>query len=758
MKNEMIKSSDIVHVASASDEDDDSIDLRGLLLTLWRGKWVIAVCILMALALSVLAVSQLEARYRATATVMFDPQRTNVIDDVVEAEEFAKDTLQNQIQILRSNNLIERVVDDLKLDRYAEFNPTLRVEEAGAFDRLRSIIGMPPEVRELLRNLGILSPPAPPVDAERTARNERLAVIQNVKNNLTMNPVAGSRVIEISFTSQKPERAARIANGVTEQYTTDQLQGKLEQARSATTWLSGRVQELEEVVNTSENRIEVLREKLSIEAGQSLEMTNQQLQALSGSLAVARTQLSQTESKGFRLAAALRANQDLGAVPEFRDSDLIANYRQQESALVSQELQLKTTVGEGHPRLVRLRAQIEEIRTNMQEEAKRVVTAVQIDVDSLKAQVNQLSQEVRALETKALGQSRDEIQLRQLEREAQANRSLYENLLGKLQETVAQESLQATDIRILSSAEPPTHAQSQRKKIIFAGSMILGSMLGVAIVFLLDRLNNTFRAPQQLSELTGHNVLATIPAAGKHMKRADIVQQLREKPNSSLAEAIRNLRTSILFSNVDNPPKVVMFTSSVPREGKSTTSMLMALTSRQMGKSAIIVDCDLRLPALAKLLDVDDKQPGLLSLMNGTATVNDVIHKDPTTGLHVLMTRNSERQAQINAADVLSSQKFKDLIKALSEHYELVILDTPPTLVVTDARIVSSLADAIVYAVRWDSTPRDAVAEGLKELSSIDANVTGVVLTLVNEQRASRYSYDGYSYHKGRYRDYYEVN
>lgn len=758
MKNETIKSSDIVHVASASDEDDDSIDLRGLLLTLWRGKWVIAICILMALALSVLAVSQLEARYRATATVMFDPQRTNVIDDVVEAEEFAKDTLQNQIQILRSNNLIERVVDDLKLDRYAEFNPTLRVEEDTAFDRVRKIIGMPPELRDLLRNLGILSPQAPPVDAERTARNERLAVIQNVKNNLTMTPVAGSRVIEISFTSQKPERAARIANGVTEQYTTDQLQGKLEQARSATTWLSGRVQELEEVVNTSENRIEVLREKLSIEAGQSLEMTNQQLQALSGSLAVARTQLSQTEAKGVRLSAALRAQQDLGAVPEFRDSDLISNYRQQESSLVSQEVQLRATVGEGHPRLTRLRAQIEEIRANMQAEAERVVTAVQIDVDSLRAQVDQLSQEVRALETKALGQSRDEIQLRQLEREAQANRSLYESLLGKLQETVAQESLQSTDIRILSSAEPPTRAQSQRKRIIFAGSMILGSMLGVGIVFLLDRLNNTFRGPQHLAELTGHNVLATIPAAGKRMKRADIVHQLREKPNSSLAEAIRNLRTSILFSNVDNPPKVVMFTSSVPREGKSTTSMLMALTSRQMGKSAIIVDCDLRLPALAKLLDVDDEQPGLLSLMNGTATINDVIHKDPTTGLHVLMTRNSERQAQINAADVLSSQKFKDLIKALSEHYELVILDTPPTLVVTDARIVSNLADAIVYAVRWDSTPRDAVAEGLKELSSIDANVTGVVLTLVNEQRASRYSYDGYSYHKGRYRDYYEVN
>jgi capsular exopolysaccharide synthesis family protein len=183
--------------------------------------------------------------------------------------------------------------------------------------------------------------------------------------------------------------------------------------------------------------------------------------------------------------------------------------------------------------------------------------------------------------------------------------------------------------------------------------------------------------------------------------------------------------------------------------------MLMAMTSRQMGKSAIIVDCDLRLPALAKLLETGDRSVGLLSVLEGTTKVEEAVFKDPDTGLDILMAHSSERQSKVNAADVLSSRKFEELIAELSKTYDLVILDTPPVLVVTDARIISKLADAVVYAVRWDNTPRGAVLEGLKELEAIRAPIAGLVMTLVNEDRASRYSYDGYSYYKGKYRDYY---
>jgi Mrp family chromosome partitioning ATPase len=174
-----------------------------------------------------------------------------------------------------------------------------------------------------------------------------------------------------------------------------------------------------------------------------------------------------------------------------------------------------------------------------------------------------------------------------------------------------------------------------------------------------------------------------------------------------------------------------------------------------MGKSAVIVDCDLRLPALADLLGGKNEGPGLLSAVEGTATLDEAIAHDEETGLHVLMTKPSEPRSNVNAADILSSQRFDDLIDELKATYDLVILDTPPTLAVADPRILSSHADVVVYVVRWDHTPRGAVQEGLKELRTINAPVGGVVLSMVNEAKAARYAYEGYSTYRGRYRNYY---
>ncbi len=739
-------------------EQDDTIDVRSILGTLWRGKYIVAICTIIAAILAVLAISQLEPKYKATAKVMFDLQKKNVVNlqEVLVDQEFSQDTLQNQIEILRSTNLIERVVDELKLDEMPEFNPELRVEKETVIDRIRGVLSVPPEITELMRNVGVVSPPPPPLDSVEAARRERLTVVNNILEGLSLQPVRGSRVIAVSFTSSERTTAARIVNVIADQYIVDQLEAKLESTRAATSWLTTRVSELQNRVKADEDAVEAKRAELSIEGGQSLGITNQQLESLNGTLAVARNIVTSLESQYVRLGQAIEEGTDLGAIPEFRDSKLIQSYRQQEGDLKSQEINLVATVPEGHPALVRLRAQIEEVRRNIDAEAARILSAVKIELESAQAQEKTLLAEVRDLETRALTQSRASVELRQMERQAQASRALYENFLSRQQETNAQEDLQEADARVLSPADPPVAAESQRRNIIVSASTLLGFLSGIAVVFLLERLNNTFRSPHQIEEMTGINVLATVPAGGNRMHRHDVVNILREKPNSSMAESIRNLRTSILFSNLDKPPRVVMFTSSVPREGKSTTSTMMAMTSRQMGKSAIIVDCDLRMPALAKLLRVNDEAPGLLSVMEGTANVEEALFRDEESGLHFLMAKPNERPAQINAADILSSKKFHELVKDLTKVYDLVILDTPPTLVVTDARIVSRIADAVVYAVRWDATPRGAVLEGLKELKSVDAPITGIVVTMVNENRASKYTYDGYSYYKGQYSDYYE--
>ena len=282
--------------------------------------------------------------------------------------------------------------------------------------------------------------------------------------------------------------------------------------------------------------------------------------------------------------------------------------------------------------------------------------------------------------------------------------------------------------------------KSSKTALVVAMAGVLGGFLGIMIVIALEATNNAFRTPAEMEDLTGHAVIASLPAIRSKFRRRDLVGYFIAKPSSSLAEAARNLRTSILRPSVELPPKIIMFTSSVPGEGKSTISMLAAIASQQMGKSTIIVDCDLRLSSFEKLLNVSGDKLGTLSILNGKATLEEALHEEPTTGLHVLMVRGAECAItkDRNAADILSSRKFLELLTLLAELYDVVILDTPPVLAVTDARIIATFVDSVIYVVRWNKTSRNAVLDGLKELDSVEAPIGGLVLSMVDESKVSQ--------------------
>jgi len=735
-------------------QDEDEIDLRAILSKLWRGKWIIAVSTVIAALMGFLLASQYEPRYTARTKVMFDIGETNIVD-VGQAVVRLDETLENQVEVLQSTALIERVVDRLDLQNHPAFNPALREVEESLLDGVRNAITIPPGLVEVLRNAGILAPPAPPPDAAEAEARLRLAVINQVRGSLTLRPIDWTKVIEIGVTSGDPRLAALIANTMASEYIVDQLDAKLEATREATAWLSDRVEELRIRVETAEQAVETARAELSLETGQSLEITQAQIQALNATLSAARAEETGARSLYGRLVQALEEDEDLGSVTEFRASPLIEGYREEEEALLSQQAALSAQVAEDHPARLRVDARLGEVRATLRREAERIVEAARLDVEAAGTRVSTLEDELRSLESRALAQSQETLQIRQLEREAEASRVLYENFLGRLKETSEQEALQTADARVLSRAEIPFSANSDRSSRTQMLSVIMGLAAGVGIVFLLDKLNNTFRSPAQLEQMTGAYVLGALPDVGRRLHRKEVISYFRAHPKSALAEAVRSLRTSILFSDIDNPPKSIMFTSSVPKEGKSTSSMLVALASQQMGKSAIIVDCDLRLPSLAHLLPVTTGEHGLLSAIEGTVTIEDAIHRDPETGLDVLMTTPIEPRSSVNAADILSSKRFQDILEQLKSRYDLVILDSPPTLVVADARILASHVDAIVYVVHWDRTPRDAVLEGLREMRAAKAPVIGVAFTRLNERRAARNAYDGYAHYKGKYRDYY---
>ncbi len=739
--------------------EESGLDLRALLGKVWRGRWIIAVCVVVALAIAFLLVSQMRPVYRASSKVLFESQQSNVADlQSVLATEFSKDTLQNEIEILYSTNLIGRVVDTLGLEGNPEFNPRLAAGDVSFLDRLRSLLSWRTYISpSFLADLGIIDPPEPAlVDPEAAAHRERLGVIGRVQQGLILQPVPGSRVIEIAFEAHSPQTTARVVNSVGKEYINGQLEAKVAATRQASEWLADRIDELRVRVENAELAVETARAELAKQSGQTSEITQQQLSAINGALAAAQAQRAQIEVQyqGLREALA-NAETDLGAITLLRQTPVIASLRQQEAELRGRESTLEA-LARDNPARIRLRTQLDSVREDIRSEARRVLSALSSDLELAREQEEALEEQVRALEATEQEQRRGEVQLRQLEREAQASRTLYESFLARLQETSQQESLLVADARILSPAEVPGGPLASTKNRVLMMSVILGGGLGVGIIFLLDRLNNTYRGVTELERATGLPVLASLPSIGSESSRQEVVRQLYERPNGSLAEAVRNLRTSVLFGGGGTPPRVIVFSSSTPKEGKSTSSLLLALTSQQMGRSAIIVDCDLRLHALSNLVGQEDgKRPGLLSVLDGTASLEDAVYVDPETGLRILATQPGENAKGVSAADIVASQKFGNLIDILTRTYDLVVLDTPPVLVVTDARVIARRADAVVYAVRWDVTPRGAVLEGLRELHSVGAPMAGLVLTMVDTTKLGSYAYEGYGYYRSRYHDYY---
>lgn len=742
------------------DNEDNGLDLTVVLMTLWRGKWIIAICALIFATIAFLFVSRIEPTYRASAKVMFDIQQSNIIDlqEVLTDQAFDSSKLEDEIQVLRSTKLIARVVDSLNLVATPEFNPSLRPPEPTMGDWVRNNVTLPPEITDIMTKFGLYSFPDQTEPLSVTVNSERIRrnAIKKVGRSIRLNPLGRSRVIEISYISASPQTAASIVNRIAEQYIVDQLEAKLEATRAATNWLSTRVSELQLGLQSAEEAVETARSDITESTGQSIGVTNQQLEALNASLAEARAEASLQQAKFNLLEAALKQGSDIGAISEFRQSRLIQRYRSQLGELSAQRATLAATVRDNHPALVRVDKQITDTNANLKSEARRIVDATSTDLKSASDQVTSLTSEVRGLEARLVVQSREQVKLRQLEREAQARRALYESFLGRMQETSEQVDLQEANARVLTPAEPPLYAEAEAKRATILASLILGSILGAGIIFLLEKLNNTFRSPTELADHTREKLLGVIPQSRSAANRKTVISNLLAKPNSALAEAIRNLRTSILFSNVDKPPKVIMFTSSLPFEGKSTSSLLVAITSRRMGKSTIIVDCDLRLPVVGKTLRLQEEENGLLSYFEGSCNLDEAIKVDPTTDLHVLASMPAELNPNVNAADLLSSKSFETMIQSLKERYEVIILDTPPTLLLSDARIVSRVADAVVYAVRWQKTPRGAVGEGLAQLRSVGANVVGVVMTAANEAKMRRNRYGGYQYYKGNYKGYYQ--
>lgn len=740
------------NLPAVEDITPGSLDIRQILRIIQRRKWILVTSVLLFALVAAINVSQQTPIYTTSAALILNTRESNVVDvqAVLSGLPADETAVMGEIEIIYSSQLIGRVVDKLRLEHDPEFNGALRTPKWS--DGLFSISTYVPN--DLLVQMGLRPAPMPAASSQSTAvelqDQIRSGVIAEVQARMTVEPVNYSLVIQVSFKSEDPRKAALIANTIIEQYMVDQLEAKFDAADRASLWLNDRLSELKAEVEASEAAVETYRATLSAGSAQNTDLITQQMSQISSELTIASTQRAEAQARYNQVNNLINSGGTTAAA-DFIASPMIQSLRQLQADLSQEETQLSIEYGDLHPVMIDIRAKIEDTTRQIDIEVGNVVANLSTELAVARSREAALRQSLDALEQQSSNQSQASVELRQLEREAEASRAVYENFLSRFKETEQQDDLQEADARMISRAEVPGAPSSPNKRRAIMVAVFLGLFAGMAIIYLLEKLDNAYRSPEQIERDLGLATLTMVPFTKQGKQRRDVLRSVLKEPASSLAEAFRSLRNTLFLTNVDTPPKVVLVTSSVPREGKSTTAVLLALATARVGKKVVVVDCDLRRPTLHSTLKIDSGS-NLVDYLSHSASLEEVITHDEETGIDVI----PSSATSASASDLLSTQTFRNLLEELRERYDMVIVDAAPILAVSDALVIGPNVDSIIYVSRWDHTPRSAVRSGVQSLRDAGLHVSGLVFCLVDLKRHASYGYDDYASHYGRYKEYYE--
>jgi polysaccharide biosynthesis transport protein len=717
---------------------EDVIDLHQLFGVIRRRANVILGCMVLGTVLATVWIFQLTPRYTAEATVMLDTRKNQMVDftSLMAGLSGDQSVVRSEMEILKSRALADKVAEKLNMDTWPEYNPSLR--QPGFFDALLSPISW---VTNAIRSL-TTSSSAAALDAEARTRDRKAAEVTLLMDRMEITNDGRSYLIKIHAQSTNRNAAALIANTYVDFYLLDQIEAKFDAVKRATGWLNDQLDTLRDKVRDSERAVEVYKDQNNLtQTTKGTTLSEQQMSELNSQLILATADRAQKESS---LAQIRSGNNESSAV---LNSPLVEKLRADEADLMHKKAELSNRYQPSHPTMVNLQSQIEEIKRKIDDEAGKTVRGLQGDVNAARAKENSLREQLGSIQKSANQEGKLDVQLRELQREADANKLLYENFLTKFKQTSSEEDIQQADARLVSSALPPRIPSFPKKTVLVGLAFLVSLLVGAAAAFILERLDNGFRSAEQVEKLLGVSTLGLVPGVVRQELPQDVVVK---RPTSQYSESIRSIRTALRYSDVDNPPKVVLITSSLAGEGKTVFAGSLARSVARSGGKSLLVDCDLRRPSVAKLLGVNG-EPGMLDVFAENANIDALIRIDEDSGMHYIPSKGGTANPQ----DLLSSQQMRSFLERMRARYDLIVLDAPPVLAVSDPIILSHFVDTTIYLVRWETTPRPIVTGAVKMLRSNGGDIAGVVLSRVNARKHATYGYGDNGYYYGRYSNYY---
>lgn len=699
-------------------------DLRELYLLVRRRLRLLASITIGTAVVALVLAFVLPSRYSAETVIMLDPRKTRVTNmEVVSGLTPDVASVRTEVDIIQARTVVDRVIKKLDLLNDPEFNKDI----GGIFS-------------------WIFGADAP---SEEEALEQRGKIAKELLENLSVANDGRSFSIALSYSYKDPVVAAKIANTFADEYLVDQLEAKYDMTQRANTWLSSRLEQMRDEVQLAERAVEDYKRKNNLVGVGEETITQQQLVAINSQLVAARAELSQAEAKLNSTEALVTGKGNLEAASTVLSSPLIQSLKTQEAEVGRKAAELAGRYGDRHPTIINARSELRDIRSKISEEVQKIVQGMRNDVDIQKAKVSSLDKELANAEGRTGAGDQAMVMLRQLQREAEASRSLYEGFLNRYKQVAEQQDLQVADARIIARAEPPLRPYFPNKLLFLIIGTLLGGIGGFVTILLLEYFDRGFRGQTEIERASGVSGIGMIPAL-KDLGESGPEDYVLAKPLSAYAEALRTVRTAIHFSNVDAPPKVVMVTSSVPGEGKTTFCVSLGRVLAKGGNKVLLIDADLRRPRVRTQSGADTSKPDLAQVLAGEVPAIAAIQKD-ASGMDMIIAHTKTPNPQ----DLLASHQMERLITGLRASYDIIIIDTPPVMAVADAAMVAKVVDTSLYLVRWATTPREVVLQGLKTMRGFNVRLAGVVLTQVDLEQQAQYGYGDYGTYYGRYKEYY---
>ncbi len=706
--------------------------LYDYLLILRKHQWLILSFLLAVVTIVSIATFRMQPVYTTMARIEIDRENSNVLP----------------FQGVDSYDYM------LDMDNYIETMSKILTSETLALQTIRSTgLASNPEFSSGSR-------PSDALLSGDLANHKRPPELAAFLGSLSVRRVPNSRLLDVTFESTDPQLAARVVNAHIENFRDKILRTRFDAIKQASTWLTDQLDDMKVKVQKSEDaRLEYERKNQIWELDDKQNITTQRLSDINKELTDA-----QSERMKKQALYEFAKSADSNSVPELRNDTVLQDLIKKRAEANTAYTEALSQYGPNFPKVQRFQLQIKEIDQLIDSEKKSIIDQMGNDYNAARQREILLSQALDQQKAEVNQMAERLVEYNILKREAEGNKTLYDGMLTKLREANIAGTLKSSNVTVVDPAMVPSTPSRPAKARNIALAFIVGLVGGIGLALLREYLDNTVKTPDDIETLARLPSLAVVPAFSEsngngrrrligggvsvngHDKRIELVAQ--HLPKSQMSEAFRALRTALLLSQADHPPQVVLVTSALPREGKTTAAANLAVTLAQLGDRTLLIDCDLRKPGVARLLNMTDgKYAGLSSYLAGVSSLDLVTVPHPAIpNLMVIPTG----PLPPNPADLLSSHKLADAIAELRTKFKFIVIDTPPIMAATDAVILSVQADGVLLVVRSGETPKEAFTRTRYLLTSVKCRMLGVVLNAVDSSAPDYYySYRYYPYSYG---------